>query len=71
MPGVASTLVLPMGPPPHVETRLERLARKAELEPDDLRDLLYELVDEAERAERQRILAEAFAESLVESPGRK
>jgi hypothetical protein len=41
------------------------LARRCDLEPDELRALLYELVDEAERAERERILAEALEEATL------
>jgi hypothetical protein len=55
----------------HEPTKLERLAELAGMEPDELRALLGEEIDEAEM---QRVLAEAIAESeatLVENSGRK
>jgi hypothetical protein len=58
--------VIPSGSLPHQETALELLAAEAELEPDELRELLRELIEDAWRAEQQRILGEAVAESAGE-----
>jgi hypothetical protein len=67
---VASALVsnVPMGHDPHPPpTRLERLAARAGLDPDDLRDYLYEQVEQAEERWRQE-LAKALAGELLVDP---
>ena len=53
-------------PPPREPTALERLAELAGMEPDELRALLREEIEEAEHKLMQAVLAEASAESSGE-----
>ena len=56
--------MIPTGfPPPREPTALERLAELAGVDPDDLRELLRDEIEEAEHRLRQAVLAEAIAES--------
>jgi hypothetical protein len=66
-----------MGLPPREESRMERLARLAGLEVDELRDYLrYEIAVRQEeqelawREEQMRILMEAWAEQQLEAEPR-
>ena len=59
--------VIPTGvPPPREPTALERLAALADIDPDELRALLREEIEEAERELMQAVLAEAIADSSGE-----
>ena len=62
--GVTCTSVtVPRGALPPQPTRLEQLAELAGVDPDDLRELLRDEIEEAEHRLRQAVLAEAIAES--------
>ena len=59
--------MIPTGvPPPREPTALERLAALADIDPDELRALLREEIEEAERELMQAVLAEAIADSSGE-----
>ena len=55
---------------PHEPTRLEQLAELAGIDPDELRALLREEIEEAEHKLMQAVLADAIAESESDA-GRK
>ena len=64
--GVTCTSVtVPRGALPPQPTRLEQLAELAGVDPDDLRELLRDEIEEAEHRLRQAVLAEAIAESRL------
>jgi hypothetical protein len=59
---------VPRGALPPQPTRLEQLAELAGIDPDELRALLREEIEEAEHKLMQAVLAEAWAASAAVAP---